>query len=358
MAGNRNPNNTNDNNAFVAVNSKIAQTDIDNNVQLYTKLGFPYPPIVNPSPLPVSYTPSPPGVPADGPFFDLSTSIGQLQGIEEYLFGELELANLNNPKDIQAQNTIISQIQQIDELRNNLFGQLAKIYVNLDKNSQVQRRALTDQITTSNLMEEQLADLQDGGDNAADERANKMRMVEIGEYEYLRYSAHKKTMQLVAFTSIAILFFSYCLKTELIPVAISKLGILLTLSIGGVLIVKSGWDMVTRSNQNYNRFDQSNIIEVGPAGGDTVWQHDKKFFHKLVRGTEADYRKGWKEIKNKWKNEKKQASGAIAEAEAMNNCLSNGGTWNHETNSCDFKESFQVVRAFQEKNDLGGAPFN
>jgi len=355
--------NVNSGNTFVPVSNAQARVDISNNRTLYQNINnFPFvPPAAGPTPtnwVPPTYPPT--ITPA--PVFDLLTNIKDLQSLEEYLFSTLELANLNDPTDLTQQNDIIAQINNLSDLRNSLFGQLGKIYVNLDKNSQVQRRALTDQITTTNMMESQLNNLKAGVDDMLGARADKIRMVEIGEYEYLRYSKHKSTMQLVAFTSIAILFFSYCLKTELIPVAISKLGIMLTLSIGGVLIVKAGWDMITRSNQNYNRFEQPNIVKVGPAGGgDTVWQHDKKFFSKLLRGADADYKKGWGDI-NKEMRKMSKAEKKLKQAADIAACNSKTppGSYQYINGRCvkNSAEGFQVVRAFQEKNDLGGAPFN
>ena len=87
------------------------------------------------------------------PAFDLITSIKELQGLEEYMFQQLESINMNDPNNISQQNDIIKHINDLSDLRNDLFGQLGKMYVNLDKNSQIERSALTDQITTTNMME-------------------------------------------------------------------------------------------------------------------------------------------------------------------------------------------------------------
>ena len=71
------------------------------------------------------------------PTFDLITSIKELQGLEEYMFQQLESININDPNNISQQNDIIKHINDLSDLRNDLFGQLGKMYVNLDKNSQV-----------------------------------------------------------------------------------------------------------------------------------------------------------------------------------------------------------------------------
>lgn len=310
--------------------------------------------------IPTSSTPTGPSTPptvAPGPAFDLINSIQELQGLEEYLFQQLQAVNLESPGDQAQQNDIINHINQLSDLRNDLFGQLGKIYVNLDKNSQVQRSALTDQITTANMMEQQMNNLKNDVQIILDERVNKMRMVEIGEYEYLRYSAHKTTMQIIAFTSLAILFFSYTLKKHILPPGLSKVGIIAAISIGGVLTVRAIWNMVTRDNQNYNRFKEPDTSEIITGEQqESVWQHDVNFFEKLWRGIKNEGRKEWGDLKNEWD----QTGGKfVHQASMINKCYAQNPsgsycyapTYNY--NGCVKKDSTQGLRCITNPGAWG-----
>ena len=331
------------------------------------------PPGPGPGPPPPSY------VPPD-PAFDLVNSINELQDLENYLFETLEAYNMQDQNDIAGQNKIIAQINNLSDLRNNLFGQLGKIYINLDKNSQIERSALTDQIVTTNMMERQLNNLKSDVSVILDQRTDKMRMVEIGEYEYLRYSAHKSAMKILAFTSMAILVCSVILKRKILPAAFPRIGIMATCAIGGVLLVKQVWGMVTRDNQNYNRFTQPSAAESAGIVGDTVWEHDKKFFWQIIHGAEADAKKGWGDIKHEWGKFQQEldALKTLADKQAfcklrypgvglkydpqMGCCVTAAGACapppaNGNGNG-NGPEGFQVVRAFKESAKLGGAPFN
>jgi len=300
------------------------------------------------------------------PTFDLITSIKELQGLEEYMFQQLESINMNDPNNISQQNDIIKHINDLSDLRNDLFGQLGKMYVNLDKNSQIERSALTDQITTTNMMEQQLNNLKNDVQIILDQRTDKMRMVEIGEYEYLRYSMHKYTMKLIAFTSLAILVFSYTLKNRFLPVQLSKAGILASCAIGGVLIVKAVWEMVSRDNQNYNRFIQPNIPAGGGVSGspDTVWGHDKKFLSQIIHGIEDEGKKGWNDLKGAGANLWSHLSAAEQLAKNEAHCkldFTPAQQWSPQLNKCvptGSQEGFRVVRGFEDKNSLRSAPFN
>ena len=331
-------------------------------------------PGTGPTPAPRPPSPTPPKV-SPGPTFDLISSIKELQGLEEYLFSQLEYVSKTTPNDTNQQNDIIAHINDLSNLRNDLFGQLGKIYVNLDKNSQIQRSALTDQITTANMMEQQMNNLKNDMGIIIDERKNKTRIVEIGEYEYLRYSAHKRAMQIVAFTSLAILFFFYTLKKDILQPALSKIGIMTAVSIGGVLVVKAVWDMVTRDNQNYNRFEEPDI-DINSVDGheESVWEHDKRFFQKLWRGAEAEEQKGWADIKDKWSHLKGKYITPLEKiAKMKEHCWGDynpARKYDAQLNKCVpctnakgatvscATEGFQGVKSYKKKKDTHGAPFN
>ena len=306
------------------------------------------------------------------PAFDLVNSIKELQGLEQYLFQKLEDVNMQDQNNIDDQNEIIAQINNLSDLRNNLFGQLGKMYINLDKNSQIERSALTDQIVTTNMMERQLNNLKSDVSIILDQRTDKMRMVEIGEYEYLRYSAHKSAMKTLAFTSMVILVCSVLLKRKILPAVLPRMGIMAACAIGGVLLVKQVWGMATRDNQNYNRFTQPSADADYTGTGDTVWEHDKNFFYQLLHGAEADYKKGWGDLKHEWGELQQkldqlktlgdknafcatQYNPARKYDEQTNKCISMNGNGNGASSG---PEGFQVVRAFKEGDKLDGAPFN
>ena len=274
----------------------------------------------------------------------------------------MQAVNLESPQDQTQQNDIINHINQLSDLRNDLFGQLGKIYVNLDKNSQVQRSALTDQLTTANMMEQQMNNLKNDVQIILDERVNKMRMVKIGEYEYLRYSAHKVAMQIIAFTSLAILFFSYSLKKNILPPALSKVGIMASVSIGGVLTVRALWYMVTRDNQNYNRFREPALDATLNEDSESVWQHDVNFFEKLWRGAKQEEKKDWKDLKNKWNQ---SAAGSferqmhmINKCFAMNDATHTSGSYcyNPLVNGCVLRNSGPGKQCISGNAPMG-APF-
>jgi hypothetical protein len=166
-------------------------------------------------------------------------------------------------------------------------------------------------------------------------------------------------MQIIAFTSLAILFFSYTLKKHILPPGLSKVGIIAAVSIGGVLTVRAVWNMVTRNNQNYNRFkepDTSDIITGEQQ--ESVWQHDVNFFEKLWRGIKNEGRKEWGDLKNEWD----QTGGKfVHQASMINKCYDkdkhNLGAWcyapTYSQNGCVKTKSTQGQRCITNPGAWG-----
>jgi len=246
--------------------------------------------------------PSAPG-PAPGTK-NLLQSIKELQDLEEYLFKQLEKINVNDPTNTTEQNNIIKRINELSDLRNNLFEQLKVIYINLDKTADSQRNALSDQLTTLNLMESQLTNLRAESSQLVNAKMNKKRMVEIGQYEYLRYSAHKNVMKVIAYTALAILIVSLLLKYALIPSSLDTIIFSLVLATGIVVVVKQVFDIMTRDNMDYDRYQFTDLGDSGEdwGYGDTVWEHDAKFFRDLWGGIVHEADKTYDQWTRKGKN--------------------------------------------------------
>ena len=145
--------------------------------------------------------------------FDLIKAIKELQGVEEYLFQKLEEVSAKNPGSKEG-DQIIKEINRLTDLRNSLYGQLKILYADLANYSKIEDGALQDQLASAKMLENRLNALKKKKLRLTAASTDKLRMVEIGNYEYLRYSAHKSIMKVIAFTSLGVLFFSLLLKKK------------------------------------------------------------------------------------------------------------------------------------------------
>jgi len=209
-------------------------------------------------------------------------NIKQLQETEKYLFESLP--NMKNKGEDAVRQTV-SQINNISTIRKNLFEQLKKVYAN-------QLKPADDNDMT--------ALLQVGEDNLNDTKAllkkdnskvyNTLRMIQIGNYEFERYNAHKVLMQILAFT-IAIIYTIHWLSKQIwlpIPKQIFQITMLFVFIVSGILIGRKIYDLSQRDNQNYLKYDYSYMGDVPKDSDyserDGVWGKNKSALMKIYRG--------------------------------------------------------------------------
>ena len=221
------------------------------------------------------------------PVLNLLDSIKELQSVEEYLFQRLEKINRDDPDNINEQNNIINHINELTDLRNNLFQQLQQIYTSLSKHSEIENTNVIQQLTLSIIVEKELNRLKKDTERLQNAKNAKLRMVQIGQYEYLRYSAHTQLMKTVAFTCLALLFASVIIRSIglTLPPLADKGIIFFIVCAGGVIFLQQLYDIMTRDNMNYSQYDMDDGMKLGHGNDryESVWEHNKKFFQSLLR---------------------------------------------------------------------------
>ena len=123
-------------------------------------------------------------------------NIQELQEMEKYMYESL--AKLVNEGGSTAQeDQIISRINELTQLRVNLFSQLKNSYTDAADELNDSRRSLRDQILAVNLVEEELKRTKKNYDVLVNNKNNKVRMVEIGNYHTQRYNAHIDVLKII-----------------------------------------------------------------------------------------------------------------------------------------------------------------
>ena len=106
------------------------------------------------------------------------------------------------------------------------------------------------------------------------ERSNKIRMVQVGDYEYDRYNAHKKILKTIVYGAFILLILSYLFQFAWFPNRIGGVGIVLTISWVIISISSQIYDNARRDNIDYEKYDQGDnsmynkdgVVGVGDIG--------------------------------------------------------------------------------------------
>lgn len=214
-------------------------------------------------------------------------NIQDLQDLEKYMFQNLEKISSSDSPNVQQQQQIITKIQELTNIRKDLFAQLNQMFNSTNAQLIEDRDDLASQMTTLEVVENQLKEMENSLTNIKQEKQDKVRMIEIGNYEFERYQAHKKLLQLISIFVGIFLLLLILIKKEAIPNTIGS-GVLSILGIVGLFfIIRQLYNIYSRSSFVWNEYNWQNVPPSQAGSGETVFQHDKKFFGKLLNEGES-----------------------------------------------------------------------
>lgn len=193
--------------------------------------------------------------------------IKELQELERYMFANLQGINKSSPDANEQEERIRRRIQELVTIRQNLFGKLKGMYTSTQINVTRSREDLADQIAVGKTMEDELKNTEEQLEVLRAERANKMKMVEIGQYEYERYNELRGIMKNIVYGIFIVLIISFLMRQPWFPRIVGVA--LIALVIVGTIITVAGriYYNMRRNDRNYQRLDQEyggryNKIEI------------------------------------------------------------------------------------------------
>ena len=156
----------------------------------------------------------------------LINNIKTLQTTEMKLYDSLE----NQSLSADQRKQIIDKINQISQMRINLYANLKDSYSSYQQNVSSSRNIENDQMVSVDVIENELNDSKRRLNLIEEQKNNKIRLVEINTYYGKQYNAHKEIMQIIVIMCIPILILTVLANKGIIP---SKLNIIIT----GLIIV-------------------------------------------------------------------------------------------------------------------------
>lgn len=255
-------------------------------------------------------------------------SIQDLQEVEKYMFQNLEQLN-GQGGDAIAETQAINKINDLSETRIGLFNQLKNVYTSTQSELNDDKNILANQIAMTKMVEGELNNLKQNISIMQQNKDNKLRLVEIGDYEAQRYNVHISIMQYIFIISLIVLIISVLHKQELIPSIVTTAVVVLAISGGSILIIMKLIDLLRRNNMNFKQYDfvGVNNVEMQP-GYQTVLQYDEAFFKNLGKDVQGEY--------NKYKNK------ASADFSKITNTI------NNTTQSISGSSSPSTTQALQQ----------
>ena len=209
--------------------------------------------------------------------FSILNNIKYFQQEELSILNKLKtLANEASPNQelIEKYTTAIVPFQQS---RMRLMKQLNNVSSQAQCSLATDRKALQDQVSLLSVVEAQLVEAEKVTNRVLSQKTGKKRMVEITNYENLRYTSHKNIFKTIAFCSLFVLAGIYLDKGG--GGYTSWLGypiIVLSIAVAAFLTIKKIWWNAYRNPRNWNQF----IWEPPTKNKPTVWEYDVNSYNK------------------------------------------------------------------------------
>ena len=209
------------------------------------------------------------------------SSIKELQNIEKQLYSQLNLNVASNTPNKFTQEQIITRINELSQMRIDLFNNLQDMYKFTQDNVVNSRNNLVQELTNVKIVENELNDAKKNLDQLKQNKYNKLRMVEINTYQSEYYKGYINLFKIIIYVLIPIVILGILVKSNIIPdnrvasqSSINNILIscmVIAFFVGGYYVLREWYDLSMRDNMNFNEYRW----DYDPSLNPTVIQYDK-----------------------------------------------------------------------------------
>jgi hypothetical protein len=149
---------------------------------------------------------------------------------------------------------VISTLQQS---KSALLNMLASTYGTVKEAGQVfNSKALYDaQKTAMEFIKSEKARSAKNAKLLTEDNSNKRRMAQVNTYYTRHYEENTEVMKNIIYVSVALIILAVLRNKELIPASISTLGVILVLTLGGIVIGAQVFDIIRRNDHDFDKYD-------------------------------------------------------------------------------------------------------
>jgi hypothetical protein len=208
------------------------------------------------------------------------SDIQQLQELEKALYEKMEGLSAAKKLTQKAKDDIIANINELSQLRMNLYASLKNNYDHYQTTSITTSNTYDEQTTAVAVVEKELNDAKAKLESMQDDKNNKMRYIGINTYYGKQYDEHSKIMKIIIFMCIPIIILSALASKEIISATIVAVASGIIIAVGILFLGRTMISILNRDNMNYDRIDWSfnpsdapddsdKLLEEGEEGADS-----------------------------------------------------------------------------------------
>lgn len=183
------------------------------------------------------------------------TSISQIDVQISELYAELEKITVQLNPDIAQQQKILNNIDELQKLKISLYNNISQDYASAQGDLIETRDNLVNDVAMTNILNDEIANVNSTLTNLKHTRNEKVRMAEINNYYSSKYDTQTNTMKIIVYFCIPILILGIMIKKDLMSqtIGMSMIGIIVA-----VLIIVLFFQLVDTMNRDNTVYDEYN----------------------------------------------------------------------------------------------------
>jgi len=192
------------------------------------------------------------------------TNIQNLQLLEQNLFNSLDSGISNGTLSSVDKDSIIKQINQLSQMRSNLYTFINNNSVNTVQNLAASNNLLSQQAQTVLIVENELNDAKSQLLKMQKDKYNKLRMVEINTYYGERYADHSSIMKSIVIICAVIILITILSNIGFIPSGIYFTMLIVIIVVSIIIMWYKYILLISHDRMNYDEYDWGFNPETAP----------------------------------------------------------------------------------------------
>jgi len=180
--------------------------------------------------------------------------ISELQNIEKGYFSKLNDSLVQNTLTPEEKDMLIQKINEISQMRINLYKNLNGMYSFYHSNVASTRNTIEEQSVAIDIVEKELNEAKLRMKAIEEEKYNKLRLVEINSYYGQQYSAHSSIMKVIIMICLPVLILTILLNRGILPRNLYTILVIIIVVVGVIYLWKYVISTVSRDNMNYQEY--------------------------------------------------------------------------------------------------------
>jgi hypothetical protein len=183
------------------------------------------------------------------------SNIQSLQSLEQNLFNSLATGVSNGTLKSTDKDSIIKQINQLSQMRSNLFTFLNSNSLNTIENLAASNNLLSQQAQTVMIVENELNDAKKQLFNMQKDKYSKLRMVEINTYYGDRYADHSSMMKSIVIICVVIILITIIFNNGFLPSQLYYLMLIIIVVVSVIVLWYKYIMLISHDKMNYDEYN-------------------------------------------------------------------------------------------------------